>query len=265
AAEIQALLDEYGPPVPSLLPWLAGRAAEGDLLQVARAAAAQAALAPMLRWPAVADAVAEVLARRAGRLASVSSLVQILPQIAAHLDAAGLTALLDAGPRPEALGYAALANPETGLLDRAERQLREAPWPEILTAARTRAVPPLANLELLAELTAGPPIRPGDLPGSDITYLLPFFGNEPDLAEPDLAQEALAEIEDHLPAATSGFGTNWYACVLCARAVPYLDPGQRSRLRDSAATAPSSAWAADVVRQLAEHHRERWPSATTEL
>src|SRR5262249_26024852 len=93
----------------------------------------------------------------------------------------------------------------------------------------------------------------------------PFFGNEPDLAEPDLAEEALAEIEDHLPSATSWFGTNWYACVLCARAVPYLDPGQRSRLRDSAATAPSSAWAADVVRQLAEHHRERWPSATTEL
>jgi hypothetical protein len=260
AAEIQALLDEYGPPVPSLLPWLADWAAEGDLLQVARAAAAQAALAPMLRWPAVADAVAEVLARRAGRLVSVSSLVEILPQIAAHLDAAELTALLDAGPRPEALGYAALANPETGLLDRAGRLIREAPWPEILTAARTRAVPPLANLQLLAELTAGPPVRPGDLPGSDITYLLPFFGNEPDLAE-----EALAEIEDHLPAAASWFSTNWYACVLCARAVPYLDLGQRSRLSDSAATAPSSAWAAGVVRQLAEHHREPWPSATTEL
>src|SRR5712664_3783202 len=108
-SEIRLLLDDYGPPAPTLLPWLARWAAEDDLHQVARAAATQAALTPMLRWPAVTDAVAEVLAQRAAdRSASTSSLVEVLPQIAAHLNASQLAAWLDTNPRAEALGYAAL-------------------------------------------------------------------------------------------------------------------------------------------------------------
>jgi hypothetical protein len=251
-----ALLYDYGPPAPSLLPWLARRAAEEDLLLVARAAAAQAAAAPMVRWPAVADAVAEVLAERAaGRPELISRLTEVLPQVAAHLSDADLTAWPGTSTRAEALGYAALTRVDASLLDRARVRLTTAPWPEILAAARTRTVPPLANLRLLGRLAAGPPVRSGDLAGLDAAYLLPFlsagYGG-------DLAEEALAEIVDFIPAEAG-----WYAAALSARAAPYLDQGQRTRLRDAAGAAPP-AWGM-VLRELAGHQRAPWPSAAAEL
>src|SRR4051812_35753780 len=56
-AEIRAILAEPGAPEPTLLPWLALRVDKTDLPRVAAAAAA-------CPWPVVAEAVAEVLARR---------------------------------------------------------------------------------------------------------------------------------------------------------------------------------------------------------
>lgn len=259
ADEIRILLDDYGPPAPSLLPWLTHRAAPGDLLQVARAAAAQAALAPMLRWPAVTDAVAEVIAQRAAdepaSVISLAELVEVLPQVAAHLNAAQIAALPAASLRAELLGYAALAGKGADLVDPARRQL-PAPWPKILAAARSWAVPPLANLRLLARLVAGRPVEPGSLSGSETAYLLPFLGVETGLG--DLNEQVLDEIEDYLPAETT-----WYAVALSARAVPYLDQDQRSRLRDGASAAPP-AWA-DGLRQLTEHQRQPWRSCASEL
>lgn len=259
ADQIRMLLDDYGPPAPSLLPWLARQAAAGDLLQIARAAAAQAALAPMLRWPAVTDAVAEVLAQRAAAqpasIVSPAELAEVLPQVAAYMDAAQLAALLAESPRAEAVGYAALASARADLPDRALRQL-SAPWPEILAATRAGAVPPLANLRLLARLTSGRPVEPGSLPSSETAYLLPFLSAE--AVDSDLNEEVLEEIEDYLPEPAS-----WYAVALSARGVPYLGQDQRSRLRASASAAPS-AWA-DTLRQMAAHERRPWPSRASEL
>ena len=255
--EIRVLLDDYGPPVPSLLPWLARWAARDGLPQVARAAAAQAALAPGLRWAAVADAVAEVLARReAESPASGASLAEVLPQIAGHLNRTRLATLLNTRPRAEALGYAALANTGTGLIEQARLRLTAAPWPEILVAAQARVLPPLANLRLLAMLAAEPAVPPGDLLGWEAAYLVPFLPAEP--GEDGPGEVALSHIEDYIPAEAG-----WYAAALCARVVPYLDRSQRSRLSGGAAAAPP-AWAG-VLRELAEPHREPWPSATSEV
>lgn len=258
--EIQTLIDGYGPSAPSLLPWLAHWAAPGDLILIARAAAAQAALAPMLRWPAVADAVAEVLARRAADrpmpFGSLAELADVLPQITGYLDTGQITTLIAAEPRAEVLGYAALADPVAGLIDEATRRLPHAQWPEILAAARTRALPPLANLRLLALLSAGRPASPVVMSGSELAYLLPYLSAS--LRDADLAGEVLQEIEDYLAPQTS-----WYAVALSARAVPYLDHDQRSRLADGA-EATSPLWA-DALRWLAANQREPWHSAAREL
>lgn len=259
ADEIRLLPGSYGPPVPSLLPWLARHAAPQDVLQVARTAAAQAALAPMLRWPAVADAVAEVLTQRAAAQPAsgiwLAELAEVLPQMAAYLNAAQVTELLDAEPRAEAVGYAALAGGRADLLDQALHQL-SAPWPEILTAARSRRVPPLANLRLLARLASGRSVEPGVLPGSETAYLLPFLSTE--AAVSNLNEDVLDTIEDYLPEPAS-----WYAVALSARVIPYLDQGQRLRLSDSASAAPP-AWAG-TLRELAQRERHPWDSRVSEL
>lgn len=257
ADQIRVLLDDYGPPVPSLLPWLARWATRDDLPQVARAAATQAALAPGLRWAAVADAVAEVLAQRAEETpASGALLVDVLPQIAGHLTRLPQATLLNTGPRAEALGYAALARTSTGLIEQARLRLTGAPWPEILAAAQARVLPPLANLRMLAMLVAEPPVPPGDLLGWEAAYLVPFLPAEP--GEDGPGEVALSHIEDYIAPETG-----WYAAALCARVVPYLDQSQRARLISGAAAAPPS-WAG-VLRMLAEPHREPWPSATSEV
>jgi hypothetical protein len=259
ADEMRFLPGSYGPPVPSLLPWLARHAAPDDMLQVARTSAAQAALAPMLRWPAVADAVAEVLARRAAvQPASgvwLARLAEVLPQMAAYLNATQVTELLDADPRAEAVGYAALAAGRADLLDRALHQL-SAPWPEILTAARSGGVPPLANLRLLARLASGRPVEPGVLPGSETAYLLPFLSTA--AAVSNLTEDVLDTIEDYLPEPAS-----WYAVALSARVIPYLDQDQRLRLSAKASAAPP-AWA-DTLRELAQRERHPWDSRVSEI
>lgn len=256
AARLRALLDGYGPPVPSLLPWLARTAPPDQLPHIARTAAAQAALAPALRWPAVADAVAEVLALRAAD-GSVPEYVtgqlgDILPQLAAHLDAA----LLGPMPRVEVAGYAALGGRGVDLLDQALRLVPTAPWPQILTAARTAVIPPLSNLRLLRRLATGDAARPGALDGSEAAYLLPYLpgGN----AQRDLLGDVVEEIEDHLAAETV-----WYGAALLARAAPYLGEGERSRLRARASAAPL-AWA-DLLFQLTGRPREPWPSTAGEV
>jgi hypothetical protein len=260
ADEIRVLLDGYGPPTPSLLPWLARTAAPGELPQVARAAAAQALFAPMLRWPAVADAVAEVLAARAADRSVpeplVAELAEVLPQMAAHLDVARTAALLGTGPapRPEVIGYAALGEQDASLLDRARLLLPTTPWPEVLTAARTAAMPPLSNLRLLGRMAAGDPARPGALDGSESAYLLPYLSGDTG----DVLEDVVKEIKDYLAPETI-----WYATALLARAAPYLGDGHRSRLRDKATDAPPE-WAG-LLRQLTERQPEPWPSTAAEI
>jgi hypothetical protein len=254
ADEIGGLLDDYGPPAPTLLPWLARWSADADLLAVARAAAAQAALAPCRRWPVVADAVAEALAGRAAdRGDLLPPLVDVLPQMAAYLGVAQLADLLEKNPRAEALCYAALTHP--GPIGPTLRQLAE-PWPGILTAAPALSAPPLASLPLLARLVAHGPVDPGFLLGSEAAYLLPYVAAEPSGGE--LADASAGEVADYLA------GENcWYGAALCARITPYLDQGQRAQIADRIPLAPA-AWQ-PLLRELAGHGREPWPSPAAEL
>lgn len=262
ADELRTVVDGYGPPAPSLLPWLARTVAPGGLPQVARAAAAQAPLAPMLRWSAVADAVAVVLAQRAADRSApaplVAELAEVLPQLVAHLDTARIAALLGTRPVPraEVVGYAALGSRDGGLLDRGLRLLPTAPWPEVLSAARTKTMPPLANLRLLGRMATGELARPGALNGSESAYLLPYLPGGK--GQGDVLEDVAEEIEDYLAPETI-----WYAAALFARAAPYLGDGHRSRLRDRASAAPPE-WAG-MLRQLTERQREPWPSAAAEL
>jgi hypothetical protein len=256
ADEISTLLDQYGPPAPSLLPWAARWVSPDDQLLVGRAAAAQAALAPSRRWPAVTDGVTEVLAQRDNedpRL--ILGLVDVLPPVAAHLNPAQLTALAGADVRADALGYAALGQ-SGALIGKATLQTIGPEWQEVLSAAQNRAVPPLASFPLLAQLASGSLGPPGDRLGSEVVYLLPALGAE-SLHE-DWTEAAVAEIEDWLPA-----NPPWYAAALYARAIPYLDDHQRARLRDGASELPRD-WE-ELFEQLSRSNLTRWPSAALEL
>jgi CHAT domain len=258
ADEIKTLLDAYGPLAPTLLPWLSLRASGAGLLEVAGVAASQAELAAARRWPVVTDAVAELLAGRATELdAHGPELAGILPQLAAYVDSDRLADMVRRGLRAEAACYAGLTHLSSDgpPLFRSTEQLPADEWRPILAAARERAVPPLANLSLLAWLVSSPLAEPGDLAGWDAAYLLPYL--RADSSGDDAAEAALAEAEDY-----AADDTCWYAAAICARIAPYLDEGQRARVTDAARTAPS-AWQ-PVLRELAGK-REPWPSAATEL
>jgi hypothetical protein len=105
--EIAGLLEDPGrpgAPEPTLLPWLAGRVSRDGLERAAAAAAAcvSDSLEPWsgpspwladrpetgVRWPAIADAVAPVVAARESDPGRRSSLLRILPPAAAHLSRA---------------------------------------------------------------------------------------------------------------------------------------------------------------------------------
>jgi hypothetical protein len=242
--EIVAALDGYGAPAPSLLPWAARWAAGEDLVLVARVAAAQAALAPLLRWPAVTDAVAEVLAWRARTIASdplIAGLAEVLPSIAAHLGQTRVTGLARAGVRADALAYASLTQP--GRFDgEAAVQSLGPLWQEVLSATQAREVPPLANLRLLARLIRVPAEPLGSFLGSEVVYLLPFRHDED-----DWVTAAVTEIEDCIQG-----DDPWYAAALFARAAPYLDGDQRSSLADQA----GDDWR--------EAYRGVWPEARSQ-
>ena len=253
--EIQALLDGYGPLAPTLLPWLTRWASGAGLPDVARAAKGQAELATARRWPAVTDAVAELLAGRTEELgARGPELAEILPPLAAYLDGGRLMHVLRHLPQADAVCYAELTHPGLDVL-LAGRQQAAGQWRPILAAAQVRHIPPLANLPLLALLATSPPVDPGGLPGWEAAYLLPYLHAE--LPGGDAAEAALAEAEDY-----AAGGTCWYAAAVSARIAPYLDEAQRERLRDAAGTAPP-AWR-PLLRDLAGRS-EPWPSAAAEL
>jgi CHAT domain-containing protein len=259
ADEIKTLLDAYGPLAPTLLPWLSLRASGAGLLEVALVAASQAELAAARRWPVVTDAVAELLAGRATELdAHGPELAGILPQLAAYVDSDRLADMVRRGLPAEAACYAGLTHPSSDgpPLLRSTEPLPADEWRPILAAARERAVPPLANLPLLAWLVSSPLADPGDLAGWDAAYLLPYLraGSSGD----DSAEAALAEAEDY----AEDDNTCWYAAAICARAAPYLDEVQRARVTDAARTAPP-AWR-PVLRELAGK-RKPWPTAAAEL
>ena len=215
--EVLAVLRGYGPPAPSLLPWIAQYAADDALLLVARVAASQAALAPLLRWPAVTDACAEALALRAqssNSEALVLEFSEVLPPIAAYLDRAWVTRLAEIGARADALAYASLIQPGD-LTGEPTLQSLDPLWQEVLLAEQERPVPPLANLELLARLIRVPPEPLGDFLGSEVVYLLPYRSSE------DWASAAMAEVQRYAT------GDPWYAAALFARAAVHLSDGQR--------------------------------------
>lgn len=257
--EIQALLDGYGPPAPTMLPWLTRRVAAAGLPDVARVAAGQAALAAPRRWPAVTDAVAELLAGRTAEPdAHGLELARILPQLAAYLDRDGLAHLLRPGLRADAVYYAELAHPGRDSLERfrlAESWPLEEQWRPIMEAARIRPVPPLANLPLLKRLVTGPLDRPADLLGSEAAYLLPYLPAGP--VRKEAAETALSQVDDFAEAETC-----WYAAATCARIGPYLDEEQRGRVSDAAYYAPP-AWR-PLLRELARR-REPWLTPAAEL
>jgi hypothetical protein len=254
AEEARVLLARYGPPTPSLLPWAARWASRRELLLIARAALAQAELRPLARWPVVADAVAEVLARRRLPVALTAELADVLPPIAGYLRAAAIDALLRADPLPRTvvLGYAALADESR----RGDLALRAGePWARLLSAP-TVEVPPLADSQLLLRLLTEPAGEPGDLLGAEVVYLLPFLPRGQRNAA--WVGRAVDEIESGLPAAAG-----WYTAALCAHVVPFLGHDQLLRLRRALREVPPG-WE-DLLRGLVDRSQPRWRSAAAEL
>jgi hypothetical protein len=246
---IDGLLEPFGPAAPSLLPWAATWATEDHLAHVAILAAAQSELMPFTRWPVVADAVAEVLARRAGTQPRLlRQLADALPPLAGYLSLQQAFSLVEDDARADVVGYAALA-------DRGLRVRQIDPqWRPLLAA--DPPVPPLANFRLLTRLVAGQSDDPRDLLGSEAVYLLPLIS--PGREGEAWAEIAVAEIEDCLHTDQA-----WYPAALLAHAIPFLNAPKRSHLRDSVGSAPR-AWA-DVLESLVGRQWPRWESAAAEL
>jgi hypothetical protein len=253
------ILAPYGPPVPSLLPWAARWAPRHDLFMIAETAAGQVASTPSARWPAVADAVAEVLGDRAGADPElIATLPRMLPSVAAHFDPAQLEILLAGPASTDALCYAALGHPGSRLLEEHRRRPAGADWTAILSARRPGGadpLPPLANFRLLTQLARQPAGQLAD--GPDLVYLFPFQRSQRRARRQ--GEMAVTEIEEYIPTRVP-----WYAAALCARVAPFLDDAQRSRLAGSARAASSEAWAR-LLYELARYTYRPWVSATAEI
>jgi hypothetical protein len=251
------ILASYGPPVPSLLPWAALWAPVNDLLMIARTAADQAASTPPVRWPAVADAVAEVLAERSRTDPVLTAMLpRILPSVAAHFGPAQLEILLAEPVGTDALCYAALGHPDSRLPS--AHQSVGSDWTAVLSARRSGGagpLPPLANFRLLTRLAMEPVDQLAA--GPDLIYLFPFQGSQSRARR--RRDMIVTEIEEYIPTRVP-----WYAAALCARVAPYLDDAQRSRLASSAGAAPDEEWS-ELLRRLARFVRRPWASAAAEL
>jgi hypothetical protein len=256
ADQILSVLEVYGEPVPSLLPWVARRAPAADLLMIAETAAAQMASAPLVRWPGVADAAAEVLAVRArGDITLTTRLPAVLPPVAGYFGPPQVEILLNAPVPREALCYAALSEPGARLIAPRRLQPADPEWQVILSSGRAGgALPPLANLRLLTQLAAATPDQPDD--GPDLIYLLPYRRNGRSARA--VRDVTISEIEEYIPTTVP-----WYAAALFTRVAPYLDDPQRSRLARSASAAPRH-WS-ELLRELAQHARRPWTSVAAEL
>jgi hypothetical protein len=257
--QVDEILAPYGPPVPSLLPWAARWAPRHDLFMIAETAAGQVASTPSVRWPAVADAVAEVLGERAGADPElIATLPRVLPSVAAHFDPAQLEILLAGPASTDALCYAALGHPGSRLLEEHRRRPAGADWTAILSARRPGGadpLPPLANFRLLTQLARQPAGQLAD--GPDLVYLFPFQRSQRRARRQ--GEMAVTEIEEYIPTRVP-----WYAAALCARVAPFLDDAQRSRLAGSARAASSEAWAR-LLYELARYTYRPWVSATAEI
>src|ERR1700761_2368152 len=154
ADELEVVLGAYGPPAPTLLPWLAPRISGERLAGVVLLASTQEWLAPARRWPAVTDATAGLIAARLTELdeAGLEEIAPDLPQVAPHLNGALLGQGLDhpapwpdAGgvPAPVPLGRRAFVSPaltHPGAPLRDPSELEDG-WPPIRGAAQARPVP----------------------------------------------------------------------------------------------------------------------------
>jgi hypothetical protein len=234
-----------GAPEPTLLPWLARRAGPAALGEAASAAAASSRLAARDgRWPAVADAVASVIADRSLDPATLTSLVGILPPVAGYLDAGQRKLVQWTETRPDSLLYAALAR--RGVI---------AP-PGRSTAG---SLPPLADLRSLAWLAShGEADVPPDSTAETV-YLLPFqFGGASVRGQARQRRQAVEAIT-----VAADDERYWYAGALLARTAPYLGAQGRVLLRPVIAGLPAP-WSGHLTR-LIDDWGPRWESDEAEL
>jgi hypothetical protein len=232
---ISTYLEFFGPPVPSLLPWVAKQASESDLPEVARIAAGQAELSPLRSWPVVTDAVAVVLAgrtRESPRLCH--DVIEILPQVAAYLDAGRVRSQARFGLRPDAQAYASITRLSDGQptgLDEAVLSQLSPLWTQVLAAARQRAasqktVPPLAHLGLLARLVREESSAlVSVLDRAELVYLLPYLTLSPNYLNEQIRNKITLAIDEWLEPPTC-----WFSAALLARSATFLGTQQRQRL-----------------------------------
>jgi hypothetical protein len=270
--EIAGLLEESGrpgAPEPTLLPWLARRVGRDGLERVAGAAAAcvsdsaEPSGGPgawltgrpdaAVRWPAIADAVAQVVAARESDPGRLGRLLSVLPPAAAYLGPAQADRVDWTTAGRDASGYLAVGQ---AWANRGRPPLRLPWWAE---QALDAEAPPLADRRALARYPAA---RDAGLTGyyrgyppppveRDWVYLLPF-------ARRDYALDLNVTANIELALYT---GPPWYAAAWLARAAPYLPRGgsQEQRLSRAVSAVPGS-WAA----HLAELLSRTVPWASTE-
>ena len=240
-----------GSPEPALLPWLTARVTETDLPLMAAAAAAWRERT--VGWPVVADGVADVLARRVRDPAVITAAVAALPPVAGRLGDVLLRRVDWAQVSSEELGYAALADGR--LLAEALRRATSRALRTVLAAAAAgEPVPPLADLESLAQLMSDDWPPPS---GDQLVYLLPAWRQLAPSSPPVAPAAVVATI-------ISGVERDaWYAAALLTRAAPYLDDDHRAELREVADRLPGP-WARHLMRLLTRSSRP-WRSPANEL
>ena len=258
--------DRPGAPEPTLLPWLARRAAPAELPAVARAAASASMLAPRAGgWPVIADAVASIITKRTRDPAALNEMLVILPPIAGYLDSEQSGQVVWVQARLDTLGYAVLANQlPADDLDTSIREhlswLAEQPlWASVLGTRSSRRLPPLADLRSLAWHTSSTASNRVAETDEEAVYLLPFrFAEE---AEQGQAIQQRQAIEAVTTAVREG--RHWYAAALLSRAAPYLNEAGRTQLWPVITELPLP-WL-DHVARLIDGHISRWPSDEDEL
>ncbi len=261
-SEISRLLTDEsrpGAPEPTLLPWLARRITLSGLPS-ATAFGAASIFAGQDRWPVIADAIAALVAEREHNLSRLTGMLDILPPVAGHLSARLRAAVDWSRVRPDAVGYAALADqiPAETLRIRISPSVwadlaGRPPWATIF-AARVipppRGLPPLADLRSLWWLASYPARNAATETDQEAVYLLPFrSGSQAQWQTLEAIEAAVLD------------GRYWYAAALIARAVPYVS--DQERMRDAIVRMPDP-WSSHLTR-LTDRPGTPWARDEDEL
>jgi hypothetical protein len=267
--EITQLLSDParpGAPEPTLLPWLARRAAPADLPAVARAAASVSLLAPRESgWPVIADAIASMIADRTHDPAALSEMLAILPPIAGRLDSEQSGRVIWARAKPDSVGYAVLAdqlptaNLDVPVLQHLSWLIQQPLWASVLGARSSRWLPPLADLRSLAWYASSTARNRAAETDEEAVYLLPFrFAEDIDRGQAVQQRQAIGAVMTAVRE-----GRHWYAAALISRAAPYFNEAGRSQIRAVITNLPGF-WL-DHVARLIQGHMSRWLSEEDEL